>query len=236
MIVEYNGNQFANNEVELTISKRPIYSPRGFRIGTRETYAMVGFLHGSTQAAVTSAINDRRNWLATNGGDFKFLLDDGTTETAHVLLNADTIGGVVVTGHNFPEGTGAEYSTFRTWAATIEGTRQETENQLLAFQETITSTGGGDRFVFLQTLTGLPQKQTVAQQTPYQTVQAGSALGFQGYPLPPGPIWPAAEHIDRRSIILRGPVAQRFDYVNYGVDWSYTFEDSAPLVGTPNFS
>jgi hypothetical protein len=58
-----------------------------------------------------------------------------------------------------------------------------------------------------------------------------------GFPIPPAPIWPAAEHADQRTITYELP--QRTGrgtaafYSQYKVRWSYSFEAEIPLAGLP---
>lgn len=225
--------QLDNNEAEVTISRRNERSQRGFRKSQTETWKIIGILHGDDQAAITAAIQAREAAFAQDGQDLMLLTDSGGS-TAHSLSTGNTCGGTfVIDGPNFPQGAGAEYSTFRTWDVTIEAEIPVTQEDLLDWTETISIEGGGPKHVFIQTLTGVAQKQTVAQNTPYRLTQSGSAIGFSGYPIPPGPVFPAHEHRPRRRISRTGPKVRRGKFQDYRINWTYQFEAVTPLDALP---
>jgi hypothetical protein len=223
-------------EVSLTITKRPVFSARGFRVATRETWNLQGILQGSSPQDVSSKIADLQTAYGANGKDAKLLLPGGST-SAHALISSDTLGGVRVTSLNFPEGRGAEFSTFRTYAITLEADFAEAESTLLRFEESLDVTGtAGAKTKYLTTLDAGPQKQTIFTRTTVTLVQSGSALGYLAYPLIPPPIFPEAEHVERRRI-SRGPVREsRGVYTDFPVQWNYVFESDFPLTGFPHLS
>mgnify|MGYP003331113519 CR=1 FL=1 len=85
---------------------------------------------------------------------------------------------------------------------TVEGDVWNPAVQILAWHESLSFEGGGPRTLHLQTLNGLPQKQTVAQSTPYKVIQDGTAIGRLAYPAFPGSIWPGDSA--PRSYIING--------------------------------
>ncbi len=240
MFLKYGSYTHSANEVSVAISRTPRYDEHDRILSMIERWEIDGRLAADTQAALTTAINALEAAYETQGQNVGLYLDDGTTLTSHAITSADTIGGVrVVEGPSYPDGRGAEYSTFRNYRIALEA---ETDiapgNTLLFWEERIETTGGGGRFVMLQTLTGSPQKQIVAQATPYRAIQSGRAVGYGAYPLPASPLWPASEHVDqrqvgRRSPRRRGPTGQA-SYEEWEVVWSYSFEDVAPLIGFPS--
>jgi hypothetical protein len=134
----------------------------------------------------------------------------------------------------------AEFSTYRNYQIKIEGTYPVPSaplNTLESYLETLSFTGGGPRFVHLQPLIGLPQRQQVAQATPFKVAQRGHAVGVYAYPVPPGPIWPIAEHIDQRQIDYEAPKRSGDPiasvYTKWPVSWTYAFEANVPLNGAP---
>jgi hypothetical protein len=180
------------------------------------------------------AIAEMREAYSTNGRDVGLFLDDGVTPTDHVIVSASTIGGVRVLSLEFPRGDGAEYSTFRTYRVVLEAEYTDASSNLLEYHEALSFDGtGGPRRVFLDVLEGLPQEQIGTQATTSRATQSGRAVGLAGYPIPPSPIWPAAELPDRRRLTLRTPERSGGQLLRYTVDWHYSFESIIPLAGTP---
>ena len=234
MILKYGTYAHAQNEPVVQISKRVLFSPRGNRRVTRETWRIVGVLHGADQAGVTAALAALRTAYSTNGLDLALYLDDGATPTDHRLLSSATLGGTRVTALDFPTGAGAEYSTFRSYVITVEGDLLDTSNELLDFSETISLEGtGGARVVFLETLSGAPQPQITRQFTTYRARQEGRAVGLTNYPAFAAPIWPGAELPTERRLTLRSPKRFAGNLSEFVVEWNYVFESVTPLSGSP---
>jgi len=234
MILRYGSFAHDQNECAVVISKRAVFSPRGERMSTRETWHVTGIRHAASQSALTSALAELRNAYSVNGRDVGLYLDDGVTPTDHVLISAAAIGGVRVVALDFPRGEGAEYSTFRTYRLILEAEFADGSSNLLEYYESLSFEGtGGPRRVFLEVLEGLPQEQIGTQATLSRATQQGRAVGLAGYPIPPPPVWPAAERPDRRRFTLRTPERSGGQFLRYQVEWSYTFESITPLAGTP---
>lgn len=240
MILKYGAYSHANNEASVIVRKTPKFNEGGFAVAMLERWEIAGFLQAANQTALTAAIDSLSAAYAIQGQDLALYLDDGATRTSHAIASAATIGGTrVVQAPSFPQGAGAEYSTFRSYAIAVEAEIPTVGPQtLLFFEESLVFSGGGPRFVFLQTLNGFPQKQQVAQTTPHQAQQSGRAVGYGAYPFPPAPIWPAAEHRDRRRIDYKTPNRQgttgaQVSFVEYEVSWAYAFEEATPLSGIP---
>lgn len=241
MFIKYGTYLHANNECAVIVSKSPRFNEGGQQVSVIEHWDITGFIQAASQAALTSALAALATAYATNGQDLTLLLDDGVTPTHHRIVNANTLGGVrVVQGPNFPQGVGAEYSTFRSYSISLEAEIPVSgaTSLLIFFEEMLSFKGGGQRFVHLQTLTGSPQKQIVAASTPYMATQSGRSVGYGGYPAVPSPLWPSSEQRDQRDVAYKspkrsGPVGSP-NYSEYEVSWSYHFEDAAALSGTPN--
>lgn len=233
MIFKYGNYTHAINEVALTIEKRALTSNAGQRIGLRSVWKLNGILHAADQQGVTTAVNQLTAAYDIDGQSAGLYLDDGVTATSHVLNNEEVLGGIRVSSIRFPTSEGAEYSTYRSYEITLEADFPDTQNDLIEFHETINFTGGGPKFIYLQTLSGLPQKQIIAQSTPFEVIQAGTAAARTGYPTVPVPLWPAAEHIDERVIVYKGPQSTDGLSQTFQVDWTYKFESSAAMSGLP---
>lgn len=234
MILAYGNYSHAQNECAVVISKRPYYSSRGFRQGVRETWTITGVLQASTQAGITTAIALLRSAYAVNGLDVALYLDDGSTLTDHFILSRNTLGGVRVIAFEFPNGTGAEYSTFRSYSITLEADFADATPLLLEFDESLDFSGtGGARRVLVETMDGPPQEQIVANRTIYRASQSGRSVGSFTWPPIPSPIWPAAEMLERRRTKRKTPRRVGNNATEYAVEWSYEFESGSPLSGNP---
>ncbi|MBS0263891.1 MAG: hypothetical protein JSS02_18275 [Planctomycetes bacterium] len=233
MYVQYGTYAHARNEAAVQIGKQALFSPRGYRRGLRETWRIVGVLQAADPGSLTEALASLRTAYATNGLDLGLYHDDGTP-TDHRIISANTLGGTRVLHSAFPEGTGAEYSTFRSYSITVEAETPDTTHDVLEFSEVVSFVGtGGPRLVFLETLAGPPQTQIARQFTTYRARQEGRAVGLTSYPTVPPPVWPAAELVDQRRVSLHTPRRTATSLSEYAVEWAYQFESTTPLTGTP---
>jgi hypothetical protein len=236
MILKYGSYAHSDNEVQITISRRSRIEDNGLRASFVESWNIRGVLQAANPAALTAAIAALEAAYSASGQDLVFFENDGTTETAHKLANATAIGGVkVVSGPGYPAGSGAEYSTFRTYAITVEAEYPLDVDDPIAWTQTLVAGGGGARFVMLQTLTGSPVRQQEAENTPYWALQTGTAKGLLDYPTPDDPMFPDDEHVDRRRIVHRTPEIIEGVPAGFVVSWSYSFESVSPLVGEPGY-
>lgn len=243
MIFRYGNYPHPANEVLLaSILKAAIWNEGGFSIGYKETWGLRGFLQAPDVPSLTVAIATLKNAYSVNGYSAGLYLDDGATPTAHVLNSAASISGVkVVGGVNFDDdGHQAEYSTFRRYAITLEAEfLTAAPNDLLAFHESLSFEGtGGPRFAMVELLVEPPQKQTINRRTPCRVIQDGAAVGVKTWPTAPGPMWPDAEHVDRRRIVPKSPrrvgPKGRPSYRDFETTWHYEFEAAGVLSGNPN--
>lgn len=237
MYVKYGSHQHASGECHVGIARQGLRSDHGILYAIRETWTITGMLIGANSAALTTSIAALEAAYSLDTGDL-YLYEDTGTATAHSLLSADTIGGTRVTQHpSFPTGSGAEYATHRTYVIVVEGDRY-TGADLLSFNEQITFTGGGMEWGFLPVLNGTPPRQIFREQTPYKAIQTGHSTHLTRYPVPPGPMWPGAEHVTQRQITYNGPMRTGLggfvQFIGYGVQWSYTFEDTSGFAGSPH--
>lgn len=228
MQLTYGTYTHADNEVTLTISYRPVYE-RGVKVKVTAVWTIDGKLQADDVAGLSTAITALEAGYATNGQNLSL------GGTAHALLSSECIGGTRVTELSYPVGDGAEYVTFRSYRITVEGDLAVTNTTALLteFTESIRLSGGGPKWVMLTPAIGPPQPQQTRGQMPYVAVQSGSAVGFGQYPTVPPPIWPAAEHRERRQITAGSPKVTAGAAQYYTIQWSYEFESSTPLIGTP---
>ena len=240
VVLKYGSYTHALGEVALSISSRPHFNPRGLHDATLERWEISGLLRADTPAALTAAIDALVSAYAVPEQNLGLYLADGTTPTSHLLASADTLGGTrVVEGPDFPTSVGGEYSLHRGYRVVVEGLvpRAGAELDLLLREESITLVGGGPRFVYLQTIAGPPRRQQVAEQTPYVAQQSGRAIGRAAYPPANAPLWPSAEHIDRRQLVRRTPrvvaTTAGQSLTDFEIAWQFEFESDVPLLGGP---
>jgi hypothetical protein len=244
MYLKYGTYAHAAGECNLAISRRGDFV-HGMEKGYTERWDIRGRLQiadsgtlAGNQAAMTAAIAALQAAYSIQGQDLVFYTDGGTA-SIHALVSAQSLGGVrIVERPFFPVGRGAEYSTFRNYAIAAEASYVNTALGILDYRETINFSGGGPKFVLLETMTGYPQKQNTRQRTPFRVTQQGEATGLLGYPIAPGPISPGDVHEDQTDIRMIGPdffgpVGQRA-YTGFKTTWTYQMESANPIVGQPS--
>ena len=237
MYLKYGTYRHADNEVSVVISKEGLFTQAGILRGTRERWTIQGRLQAADQASLTTAIDALAAAYSVQAQNLGFFLDDDSP-TSHAILNAATNGGVrVVAPPSFPEGKGAEYTTFRNYSIVLEAELLDRSATILRWHETLGFQGGGPQFAYLEPIDGAPQKQLLKQATTYRATQSGEAVGQFGYPVPASPLWPDAEHVGQRQISYdlpqrMGPAGAPI-YTRFKVSWSYSFENAGPLVGLP---
>lgn len=237
MYLAYGSYVHASGETTLSILKTVLRSEIGTRIGFTEQWKISGFIQASNVANLTAALYLLETAYSVDGNNIALYNDDGSL-TQHFMLTNNTQGGVRVVDFSYPDGYGGEYTTYRKYSVTLEGRFiTAARNQIVAWLETLSFTGdGGPRFVMQQPLIGTPQKWQTASQTPYQCTQSGTSVMTFDYPTPPGPLFPQAEHHDRRRIERKGPEIIFGAFQNYGVSWQYEFESTSPLFGDPTLA
>lgn len=243
MFFRYGTYTSALNESALVISRQDLTSEAsGYLYGFEETWTVTGWLQALAPLFLQPLILALETAFTRNNQPAFLISNLGIPLRA--LPAITPLGGTrVVGGVDYPfSGEGdAEYTTFRRYRVTIACRvpyAQVPPGALLQFHETLSFHGGGPRTIHRQPLNGLPQKQLVADSTPYRVVQRGSAVGLGTYPPIPTPIWPDAEQQDQRRQDYMNPRKyggpQADIYVEWPVEWEYRFEDAAPLQGLPN--
>lgn len=229
MYLKYGDYSHEIGEAAITITKSSVLDDYGRKVGYNERWAISGMLRGNTAADVTAAIQTLETAYGVNGRDLKLLNDDGS-ETAHKLINADSASGVRIETLNYPTGAGAEYTTFRNYSITafaefavLPGSGSD---GTILFTQTIVTRGtGGPRKVVLETRNGPPVVQYVSQRTPIFIAQSGTAIGYLSYPIPPQPIEPQWEDLEKREVTYEAPAVKSTNgsQSEYRINWSYQF-------------
>jgi hypothetical protein len=238
MILRYGSYTHSQNEVAFTITSDPLRSQGGLLYGYRVRYNCRGDLLGySSQQAITQAIQELQAAYLVDGNNLVFYLDDGVTPTAHQLISGNTLSGTrIVQPVSFPDTYGtAEYQTSygRSYTFAIEGdVSLGTGNIAIHFTESLKIKGtGGAVWVYIPVAQGPWIKQQTSEQSTYRVVQSGSAVGLNGELQPPPPLFPDSEKEQERDINQTGP--QKYGVLEWPVSWSYTFENTGSLDGSP---
>lgn len=191
--------QFADNECNLaSFSKQLRFSQRNKRLQTVIQINLTGELIYSTTATIVTHINSLENALTSDYRDFRYTVGG---VLSHQLLNSsDCCSGVKVIQYSLPKGTPEQLATTRSFSITLQGTYDAAETDLVSWRESIRIVGtGGPSYVVVNTFYG-PYAFLQSLTTAVQYYQTGSAVGYTGYPVPPGPVNPAGEFVDRRQI------------------------------------
>jgi len=231
MYLKYGNYTHADNECSVIITKdasKRSYS--GAVIEINERWDVMGRIQRANQAAVVSALIALETAYSVNNKDIALYGESGRT---HYLSTSQCVDGTRVTRPpSYPQGEGAEFSTFRNYALTVEGDRKMVGDTLLSFRESINWTGtGGKTWDYLVPLTGPPIPQTLTKSSVVTIVQEGNAVGYGAYPLAPYPLWPSYELVTERSIVADLPEANEEER---SVSWRYVFQADFKLVGLPN--
>jgi hypothetical protein len=230
MFLRYGNYSHDPGETAVTIQRQGIFSAAGKSEGVRERWDIQGRLQAGSQTTVGIAINGLQLAYNKQGQDISLRFDDGDI-TRHSMFSSQTRSGTTVTTPpSFPSGP-SEYSTFRNYTITVEGTLPNNNAGLLSYGETFNWTGtGGAVFRFLQGVSGAPEQQMTQQRSTAMLVQSGVAVGLYAYPNPPNPIMPTFEHVERRRIVRSLPPNNSG---HWRVTWSYTFETLLPIQAFP---
>lgn len=225
-----------DNEAAVTIDKQVSFNDAEQAVTVTQTWNIEGQVHGTTQNLTIAATTLLEIAYSEHYRDLVLYGDDGIT-VAHALRNAGSTTGVRITKPpSFPRGKDAELSTFRTYQITAQAEyyfNPRDLRQLIAFQESVSTRGGGPEFTMIATVLGPAVRQKVRNKSPFFATQQGSAIGRSRYPTPPGPIWPGFL-LSNPQIVRTSPELKGFKYEGYGVQWAYEYGSPEVLPGLPN--
>lgn len=230
MKIRYRSYDHADNEASAQMKRTARIGERGVRFIETEQWTIQGMLIGSTQAAISTEIEELIDAYSQDGGDLTLFLNSGS-ESPHVLRSRDTIGGLrVVQLPSFPVGDGSEYAptgvSGRTYEIIVEADFAASNDNLISWSQSFSTRGvaGAERWAFGPTINGYWPRDIVNERMPITIVQRGSAVGRDRYPVPSPPLFPADEHKELREIIRDDPERRNRDLTNFKIAWSYTFE------------
>lgn len=226
---------FPENGTWFNITRQEMKGQTGQRIGWRERWQIFGRFKEDSSAAFTTTLQGFETAVRTNYQDLIFYTDAGTTQSAHKLLNANTLNGTRIVGRHYPftlpglpqsTGAGVEYASWRSFEATVEAEVYDPESTLIVFHQTIRQlSGGGIDFEVVEALTGFPQTQQTAQFTAVIVEQVGMAVGLDSWPAPASPLFPGylkprPQQVEYGEPLNFGIVRN----INYPTRWHYRFE------------
>jgi hypothetical protein len=186
---------------------------------------LTGRLQAADGVSLTAAIAVLEAAYRIQGQDIGLYYDDGSIH--QILRSADCFGGTRSLGIQYPSGRGPEGGTFRNYKIVVEGDRQIGNPGVTSRNESVSFSGGGPLIGWITCSTGPPYKDIVAEQTPFEAVQSGSATGFGSYPDPPGPLWP--DSLDGIASPPTKSTSQNQGRTEYHISWNYRFKSATPL-------
>lgn len=237
--ITYNGYTHPPGEVLLSVNRQALLTDARTAYGETVQIQLDGFLVGDGVASINTAFRALMTAYSTDGGDF-VVTDTTAGELALTIRSTNTLGGLrVIKKPNLPSMQNAAYVTFLPYQIVLEAlvANPNPATLLRSFAEQISFSGGGWRRGCLQTRFGLPQPQTLTRHQIFRAVQTGRAVGLYSYPPIPSALWPAwlVEPYPERSAVGGHLVGQgaAATYMDFGVQWRYTYESPVPLIGTP---
>ena len=236
MFYRYGSFEFEDGECDLlrtNVIMQP--SPRGNRMVREVTHYIRALVIEDTLellSARIAAIQSAFDLDYQNAG----LYIDSNTPSQHLLLNDDplNISGTKVIQRSFPEGGGDEYSTARTFQATIQAVYDDAIDGLVEYQESLQFVGTGGPVWEYDNGFFEPIYSLIADSSTQTIIQKGRAVGYGAYLLPPGPKYPAFEHQDRRVELYETPTFMGRQYRLYPSSWMYVHSVPQRKSGYPN--
>lgn len=217
-------------EVSVVIERSTEYAARGVYKRV-ETWSIEGRKVGSSASDLTTKLTAMEAAYAFNSRDV-LLIDENGGQTVHRIASAATLGGVqVVQPPSYPDGSGAQYATFRDYTIVLRAEFLITTGVIagvVEYQESVSLSGGGPVRVVLELDEGDPVEQIVRDRTAYQATQSGSLRSLIANPTPPKPLWP--DKLQGNPRIVRGtPDETNGVAVVFPLSWSYEFLSATPL-------
>lgn len=243
MRLRYGSYWFDNDSVFVATAKRTNFDTRGLPASETHTFRMRGWLYpavSGTAAQQQVSLTARRvaleRALRLQRQDLVFYGDDG--HVVFALTNARALGGVRITeGPDYPGELGFEHGGQTTFTFTAEAeypvlVSGQGGTILVAFDETLSFSGGGPARDFIEPVNAPPIRTTLKQYTVFRARQQGTAVALGSWPVAPPPLWPA--HLLRNGEpTIRSPQLGARG-LEFAITWAYEFGSSTPLIGRPN--
>ncbi len=224
--LQWGGYRHPDWEMNLaSYTKRARLSPRGRIISYIYTMRLEGEILADGVTPITTRMNQIAAAYIVQNQDAKFYVDG--VLTPNQLLNGGSVTGNKVIEMSNPRGDAAEYANKRCMAVVLQGEYEDAESQLIDYEETIQMVGDcGPRDEWFGGFIR-PVRQEICKATTMHIVQSGRAVGWAGYVLAPGPVWPLIEHRERRSVEYGTPQFLGQAHRLYPSRWTYIHETNA---------
>lgn len=217
-----NCARFTFGRSALTGGDRRVYGHHNFAHFGEIAFAVAGQADAATKmAAIETA-------FALPYGDLLVLNDDASS-SVNTILSAATVDGVRPTELVWDDRPGAQFHTWRSFAASFEWeTRLPglASTFLVDFTESVTVQGGTPKTVVQAPIntpvTAADEFVTVPKQ-PYVVTQRGRAVGLSGYPDVSVIAPPLYADPTDNPITTTTPRKLGATYQEYVVEWSYTW-------------
>ena len=234
MYLKYGDYKHKEGEVSLSIDERIIEDDQNNKMGVEETWTITGLILPDDGAAdpvasLQTNISKLQTAYRVNGKNICLYIND-STKTTHEINSSQAIGGVRVQSIRFPESSGSELVTGRSYVITVKAevfsSAGGTGSSAISKTEVITQQGtGGPRYVWRETRNGPAVRQMVSLHTTVRIQQTGTTITVGG-PLIPPPLMSDFELLERRSI------ATSYDSstLKHTVNYSYQFETYSGII------
>lgn len=238
MIFAFGNYRHDDCEIALTIRRETQFTEARVPYILVDRWELEGMIVGNDQADVNAKLLRLEAAYKQTGVDAILYLNDGTTPSVHQLRNSAILGGIRCYGVNYPDGRGAEFSTFRRYSISLEAETILSQDLggggqvVTAYEETIRTWGGGPALTWTQPIDGIPVRQIARRHTTYKASQSGFAVGYRSRPAASSPIWPDALVV-APEITKVSPRRSGFGFQDYRTEWNYSYESATPLAGEP---
>lgn len=233
LYLKYGSYSHELAEASVVIDQKRNFNDEGVLEECVNTWQVTGVLQADDVASLTTAINDmERAYLDV---DVEVAIRTQNGFTSHRLRPSDW-DSIRCVALGYPVGNGAEYTTYRTYALTIEAKRKpngrDGGDNILEFSQSIEMNGdGGPDWVFQPVTSGDWPAATLTEKTPVTITQSGTALGQTRY-VWATPLFPASEKGKLRRLLKTSPQKRVPEASRFQSSWSYTFEF---MGGYPQF-
>lgn len=188
------------------------------------------------QAAIDKRIREIDVAYSRQGYDAGFYLDQGG-RSQNFMVSATSLGGVqVVQPPSWSDRDGAEYATHRSGSIVLQATYfAANAEQTSHWQESLRFIGDcGPRYSLVETDTGTPERYLVQRKTKQIIIQSGRHITLTRPPGTPQMLYSRQMLIPEQSqVSWHSPNVLGGKGIEYGVDWTFTFESERPRNGLP---
>lgn len=235
MLPKYGTYEIPEGRCELTRRDTPEFNSAGQVLSNTIRIEGSAALSAESSSEMDVKVRLLLEAFAVPAKDFIVYLPGGSVQSQLSLRNDNAISGVrVVKPPEIESLRNAGYVTWLPYSFALEA-EYAASNASALYREYTDSIqySSPDREAWLLCLHGPHQLQQVRQFPFYRATQTGRAVGYLAYPEAAQPIWPHAWiNFDERP----GKDSPRFrgnGYTDFGISWSWRFESSRPLVGSP---